>query len=206
MPATECKCAELLKGACSNCYDQAPPALPASGCVCGTHCAVVDGSYGPGCRGRGCVEPERLCGCGESPTGTCDGTCDRLLMGIGPADPGEVRVTDPDTGGEKGQKVARFDLIPKDFLWAFAEHYGRGAAKYAERNWEKGYKWSLSFAALQRHATALEMGEDIDPETGSHHALAVAWHAASLYAFWNRGLGTDDRVTFVDEQTGEAAW
>lgn len=105
----------------------------------------------------------------------------------------EVRVTDPTTGGEKGSKLARFDLLPATPLWMLAEHYGRGASKYADRNWERGYKWSLSFAALQRHAWAFWNGEDTDPETGSPHILAVAWHALALAEFMRTHPEMDDR-------------
>jgi Domain of unknown function (DUF5664) len=106
---------------------------------------------------------------------------------------GEVRVTDPKTGAQKGSKLARFSLIPSDFLWALAEHYGKGEKKYAARNWEKGYLWSLSMDALDRHWTAWKAGQDIDEETGSNHLIAVAWHACALYVFQRRGLGTDNR-------------
>ena len=64
----------------------------------------------------------------------------------------EIRMVDPVTGGEKGSKEARFDLIPGDTLEDIARHYGRGSLKYADWNWLKGYKWSLSFAAMMRHA------------------------------------------------------
>lgn len=106
--------------------------------------------------------------------------------------PDETRITDPDTGGEKGQKLARFDLIPPEFEYALAEHFGRGARKYADRNWEKGYAWGLTLAAMRRHLNDWQQGEDMDSETGSHHLIAVAWHAAVLYTFQQRGLGRDD--------------
>jgi len=95
---------------------------------------------------------------------------------------GEVRVTGA-TGGQKGSKLARFDLIPAGPLTALAEHYGKGAAKYADRNWELGTEWHLNFAALMRHAWAFWGGEDLDPETGSAHMTAVAWHAFALAHF-----------------------
>ena len=113
--------------------------------------------------------------------------------GAADAGRGEVRITDPETGGEKGQKQARFDLIPADALWAIAEHFGRGAEKYADRNWEKGYDWSLSYGAMMRHVWAWWGGEDVDEETGSSHMVAVAWHALVLVANELRGNGTDDR-------------
>lgn len=97
---------------------------------------------------------------------------------------GEVRVTNALTGGEKGSKPARYDLLPVGPLRQVAEHYGKGAAKYADRNWERGYDWSLSYAALQRHANAFWDGETYDPETGSHHMAAVVFHALALME-WN---------------------
>ncbi len=106
---------------------------------------------------------------------------------------GEVRITDPVTGGMKGQKPARFDLLPGDALALVAEHFGKGGAKYEDRNWEKGYAWGLCFAALQRHVWAFWQGEDIDAETGSLHLTAAAWHALVLLTFATRGIGTDDR-------------
>lgn len=109
----------------------------------------------------------------------------------------EVRHTDPTTGAEKGAKLARFDLIPPRCLWALAEHYGRNCkehgGKYDARNWEKGYGWSFSFAAMMRHAWAFWRGEDIDPETGSPHMAAVAWHAFTLMEFGRTHPEKDDR-------------
>lgn len=106
----------------------------------------------------------------------------------------EVRVRDPVTGGEKGSKLARYDLLPVLPLHELAEHYGRGSKKYDDRNWEKGYKWSLSFAALCRHLFAWWGGEEIDAETGANHMTAVAWHAFALREFQAWDLGTDDRA------------
>lgn len=105
----------------------------------------------------------------------------------------EMRVVDPKTGGAKGSKLARFDLLPPEALFMVAEHFGRGAEKYEDRNWERGYKWSLSFAAMQRHAWAFWGGESTDAETQSHHLAAVVFHALALMTYEARGLGTDDR-------------
>lgn len=113
------------------------------------------------------------------------------LLGLDPLDK-EVR-TVSSTGGEKGQKLARFDLIPVGPLTELAKHYGRGARKYADRNWEKGYEWSKNYAALQRHLFAFWDGEDIDEETGTPHIVAVAWHAFALAEFMNTHPEFDDR-------------
>ena len=132
----------------------------------------------------------------------------------------EVRTTSS-TGGQKGVKLQRFDLIPVGPLKELAEHYGVGASKYANHQWRKGYEWSKSYAALMRHLTAFWAGFDYDvcsndPEgcqhvddkgepftalredacfnhTGSHHMAAVAWHAFCLLEFKDEHPDHDDR-------------
>lgn len=112
----------------------------------------------------------------------------------------EVKVTDSSetrtvsaSGGEKGVKPARYDLIPVGPLRTVAEHYGVGAKKYADRNWEKGYEWNKSYAAMQRHANQFWGGEDIDEDTGSPHLAAVVFHALALLEFANTHPEYDDR-------------
>lgn len=104
----------------------------------------------------------------------------------------ETITKDPVTGGMKGAKLARFSLIPQDWLWALAEHYGVGSKKYDDRNWEKGYKWSLSLDAHGRHLAQWLGGEDNDQETGSSHLIAAAWHLIALWWFHRHQKGTDD--------------
>lgn len=87
------------------------------------------------------------------------------------------------TGGAKGSKQARFDLLDWNFLWEFSRLMGRGAEKYDEHNWRKGYNWSLSVAAMFRHIAQFIMGETHDAETGRHHMASVAFHAQALYTF-----------------------
>lgn len=64
-----------------------------------------------------------------------------------------------------------------------------------ERNWELGYEWSKSFAALNRHLWAFWGGEDIDGETSMPHMIAVAWHALALVEFSITHPEFDDRPT-----------
>lgn len=114
----------------------------------------------------------------------------------------EIRTTSS-TGGQKGVKDARFDLIPVEALTKLATHYGVGARKYDDNQWRKGYEWSKSYAALQRHLTAWWGGEDIDAETGSSHITAVAWHAFALLTFMEEHPDFDDRYRPMDRQCGE---
>ena len=105
---------------------------------------------------------------------------------------GEVRVTS-ETGGEKGTKPARFDLLPPGALWQVAELYRFGATKYADHNWRRGYAWSLSFAAMMRHAWLFWQGEDMDDETGLPHLTSVVFHALTLLTFMVEHPAYDDR-------------
>jgi hypothetical protein len=106
----------------------------------------------------------------------------------------EERVTSP-TGGQKGQKVARYDLIPPEALDAVAQVYGMGARKYEDNNWRKGYAWSLSFAALMRHAWAFWRGETYDRESGLHHMAHAVFHALALIQNTTDYPNYDDRWT-----------
>lgn len=92
---------------------------------------------------------------------------------------------------------SRVDLIPPEFIEALGRHYGAGAKKYAERNWEKGMSWSRCYASAQRHMLAFWRGEEIDEETGTPHTIAAAWNMAALHWYGLYGRGTDDRVNKV---------
>lgn len=96
-------------------------------------------------------------------------------------------------GYKADENKIRMDLIPPEAVEALATVLTFGAKKYADRNWEKGMKWSRPFGALMRHMWAWWKGEEKDPETGYSHL----WHAmcciAFLVTYEQRGIGTDDR-------------
>lgn len=117
----------------------------------------------------------------------------RVYRNIPAKHPGEQRATDERTGGAKGRKPERYDLIPVGPLEEVARLYGKGAEKYEDNNWRRGYPWSWSYAAMQRHANAFWHGESHDQETGCHHMSSVVFHAMALMEFDDVGLGTDDR-------------
>lgn len=104
-----------------------------------------------------------------------------------------VRVVNEVTGGEKGMKDERFDLIPWDAMREVARLYAAGSKKYDDHNWRKGYAWSLSFASLIRHATQFWEGEDIDEEMGTHHLASVVFHSLTLLTFVDEHGELDDR-------------
>ena len=106
---------------------------------------------------------------------------------------GEIRVIDPNTGGEKGQKDVRLHALPWEALHELGRVFTFGEQKYDDYNFRKGYTWSLSFDAMQRHAWAFWNREDRDEESGLHHLAHCAWHGLVLLFFSLTGRGTDDR-------------
>lgn len=114
----------------------------------------------------------------------------------------ETRTTSS-TGGEKGVKDARFDLIPIGPLTQLARLYGRGAEKYDSHNWRRGYEWSKSYAAMMRHATQFWGGENIDEEMDLPHLTAVIFHAMALLEFMENHQQFDDRYSDPKESEPE---
>ncbi|QFG08718.1 hypothetical protein PBI_INGRID_43 [Arthrobacter phage Ingrid] len=114
----------------------------------------------------------------------------------------EVRTTSS-TGGEKGTKPERYDLIPVEALASVARLYGEGAKKYSEHNWRKGYEWSKSYAALQRHANEFWKGVNLDPETGEPHLAAVIFHSLTLITFMDEHPDFDDRYAKLNPEQRE---
>lgn len=87
-----------------------------------------------------------------------------------------------DGGGVKNDRQdekCRMELVSPTLLWGIGWILSFGAAKYGDRNWERGMKWSRPFGAIMRHLWAWFTGEDIDPESGQPHL----WHAATNIMF-----------------------
>jgi Domain of unknown function (DUF5664) len=114
-------------------------------------------------------------------------------VGVGHQVISETRVTDPDTGGEKGEKLAQLGALDPTSLMEVAKVAGYGCKKYARYNFLKGYRWSLSYDALQRHLHAFWGGENIDPESGLPHLAHACWHCLTLLSFSRLHATKDDR-------------
>lgn len=88
----------------------------------------------------------------------------------------------------------RYDLLHPVSQEGIVKVLTKGAEKYAERNWEKGMKWSTVIASLKRHLVAIERGEDFDKETGLLHADHVQCNAHFLSAYYKIAPEFDDRA------------
>ena len=118
----------------------------------------------------------------------------------------EVRMTHPVTGGQKGQKLARFSLIPSGPLREVANVFGYGAIKYSPNNWRLGYEWSLSLDALERHINAFTGGEDIDPESGRLHLACAIFHCLVLMEWGTTHPELDDRIKTTESPNVHVEW
>lgn len=103
--------------------------------------------------------------------------------------------------GDKESKPEKFHQMPWAALRALARRYGEGESKYRKPyNYRRGYPWSESFDAMQRHASQAWEPIPGDEETTADHVAAVAFHALTLLDAIERGdLSGDDRpVTVLD--------
>lgn len=106
----------------------------------------------------------------------------------------EIRLSSA-TGGQKGDKSSQYHVIPPQAMDLISRQFAYGSLKYEDHNFRKGYPWSLSTNALERHLAAFKGGEDYD-EDGNPHLAAAAWHAIVLLQFWLEHPDYDDRWKF----------
>jgi len=92
----------------------------------------------------------------------------------------------------------RPDLISPFFEDRLGMHLARGAKKYAERNWEKGAKFSRFVASLKRHYTAYLRG-DKDED----HLSAMAFNIMCIVHFEELGRSDLDDLPRYEKRVGE---
>jgi len=102
-------------------------------------------------------------------------------------------VVTSETGGSKGAKRARLGSIDPQAILDVARVAGFGEEKYDRLNYMRGYPWSLSFDACQRHLMLFWSGEDLDEESGLPHLAHAAWHCLAMLAFMREHPDYDDR-------------
>jgi hypothetical protein len=74
----------------------------------------------------------------------------------------------------------RFDLLPPQALFRLARHFEKGAAKYGDRNWERGIPLSCYLDSALRHAFSYLHGA-----ADEDHLVAAAWNLlAALETEW----------------------
>lgn len=151
-----------------------------------------------GCKTPYCTdldEKEGLCTmCYTSPSRVAK----RAAAGVPKTESGVVAV---DGGGLRYNKgKLRYDLVPTDSMAEFVKVMTYGSIKYAERNWERGQKWSIPYASCMRHLNAWFAGEETDPESGLPHLAHALCNVFFLLSYQLRGMTTLDDREHLDKR------
>lgn len=87
----------------------------------------------------------------------------------------------------------RHSLLPPHAIDAIIAVLEFGAARYGERNWMGGMKWSRCFDAAMRHLWRWFRGEDIDPDSGLPHLAHAIVSLMFLIDYQATNTNGDDR-------------
>jgi len=106
---------------------------------------------------------------------------------------GDVTSTAKGSGARYNFGKPKFHLIPMSLLEDTARVWEYGAKKYAAWNWAKGADWSVPYDSLQRHLTAWQNGEHLDPESGLPHTAHMMCNVMMLAHYEKFYPEGDDR-------------
>jgi hypothetical protein len=87
----------------------------------------------------------------------------------------------------------RFDLLPALAVTRLARHFEKGAAKYGDRNWERGIPLSRFLDSALRHLFAYLAGRDDED-----HLVAAAWNLLAALETEARADGGRLPVSLID--------
>jgi hypothetical protein len=97
----------------------------------------------------------------------------------------------PASGGLKyDADKPRMDLLDPYAMEGLAAVLTFGSRKYASWNWLKGISYSRLLAAMQRHLSAIQKGEYLDPESGLPHID----HAGACWMFLSGQMKRGDKM------------
>jgi len=93
-------------------------------------------------------------------------------------DSGQRRTTETGAQSDPSHMNAAMELLSPYSLWQLSTWLGKGAEKYAPRNWEKGIPFSVCIGKLKRHLAEYMMGKTDEPHLD---AIGFWWHALTHY-------------------------
>jgi len=93
-------------------------------------------------------------------------------------DSGERKTNETGAQTDPSHANAAMELLSPYSLWQLSTWFGKGAKKYAPRNWEKGIPFSVIVGKLQRHFQQYLMGKTDEPHLD---AVGWMWHALTHY-------------------------
>lgn len=107
-------------------------------------------------------------------------------------------------GNKFDQEKVDLHVLDPLFVEGTARVSQFGEQKYGKSNWKKGLSQSRIINAIRRHLAQIEKGEDIDDESGFHHAYHIAWGCQVLaYQHRNGQFHLDDRRWSEDFRSGD---
>jgi len=93
-------------------------------------------------------------------------------------DSGQRKTAETGAQSDPSHANAAMELLSPYSLWQLSTWFGKGAKKYAPRNWEKGIPFSVIVGKLQRHLQQYLMGKTDEPHLD---AIGWMWHALTHY-------------------------
>lgn len=112
---------------------------------------------------------------------------------IAPTELSEPKPDSSKSATKNDKQKPDLSLIPQIAMVKLAEAMMVGEKKYGRYNYCKGHNSSQLIAALLRHATAFNDGEDKDPDDGQSHLGSVMACVAMLLRQQQLGTFKDDR-------------
>lgn len=109
-------------------------------------------------------------------------------------------MSDPQVASKDDKQKIDFSLVPRIAIEAAAKAFMVGEKRYGRYNYTKGHKASQLIAAMLRHATAWNEGQDNDPQDGQPHLGSVIACAAMILRQAELGTLKDDR--FKKDENG----
>ena len=107
-------------------------------------------------------------------------------------------MSDPKAGN--GLQKPQLHMIPPAASEACARALELGAKKYGERNWVRNQVSLTTYiSAARRHLDQVMDGQDLDPESGTHHLGHVMAGCAIVLDALRHGTLIDNRVLPVKE-------
>lgn len=96
----------------------------------------------------------------------------------------------------------RMDLLDPTFTIGVSRVLTFGANKYSPDNWRNGISYTRIIAAIHRHLAAIQMGEDIDPESGEPHIYHIGCNVQFLGWMMKNKPEFDDRFVNKENKYG----
>lgn len=96
-------------------------------------------------------------------------------------------------GVKNDQAKPDLSMLTRAAKEGIARAFMDGEQKYGRYNYFKGMEWTRLIAAVDRHMTAFNDGEDCAPDSKLNHLFHAGAGICILIDYYTEGLGTDNR-------------